>query len=112
MNSSDVWNLILERANYQEFEIHTVPLNKKEPLWFQISTDGNSIIISQAKDHRPSSTLKMPRTISFDEFDRIYPYYELRPKGVSVSQEAVSKSVNTVYIYGLIAYVLSSQTTL
>ncbi|TMV49572.1 hypothetical protein FE783_13815 [Paenibacillus mesophilus] len=112
MLSSEAWNQIIERAKIQEFEIHTVPQNKRAPLWFRISTDGNIVIISQAKDNAPSSTLKMPRTISFDEFDRIYPYYQLRLNGSSVSQEAVRKSVNTVYIYGLIADALSSQVTL
>ncbi|NEN84708.1 hypothetical protein [Paenibacillus elgii] len=108
MRSSDVWNQIIERAKIQAFEINTVPQNKRAPLWFRISTDGNTIIISQAKDNVPSSTLKMPRTISFKEFDRIFPYYQLRLNGASVSQDAVRKSANTVYIYGLIADALSN----
>jgi hypothetical protein len=103
MSSGKLWNQIIERAKNQAFEIHTVPQNKREPLWYRISSDGNAVIISQALDNRPSSTLKMPRAITYEEFDRIYPYYELRLKGVAVSHKAVSKSVNTVYIYGLIA---------
>lgn len=107
MNSGELWNQIIERAKNEAFEIHTVPQNKREPLWYRISSDGNAVIISPARDNGPSSTLKMPRAITYEEFDRIYPYYELRLKGASVSQEAVSKSVNTVYIYGLIADALS-----
>jgi len=60
-------------------------------------------------DNVPSTTLKMPRTITYEEFNRIYPYYDLRLKGEAVSQEALRKSVNTVYIYGLIADARSSQ---
>ncbi|MGO4371587.1 hypothetical protein AB4Z21_12465 [Paenibacillus sp. MCAF20] len=108
MNVIEKWNRIIERANNQPFEIHTVPQNKRAPLWFRVSTDGTTLIISQAKDNVPSSTLKMPRTITFKEFERIYPYYHLRLKGASVSQEVMSKSVNSVYIYGLIADVLSN----
>lgn len=108
MHATEAWNRIIERASSQPFEIHTVPQNKRAPLWFQVSTDGTTLIISQAKDNVPSSTLKMPRTITFKEFERIFPYYYLRLQGTSVSQEAVSKSVNTVYIYGLIANDISS----
>jgi hypothetical protein len=104
----ETWNQIIERANSQPFEIHTVPQNKRAPLWFRVSTDGITITISQAKDNVPSSTLKMPRTITFEEFERIFPYYHLRLRGNSVSQEAVRKSVNTVYIYGLIADTLTN----
>jgi hypothetical protein len=62
-----------------------------------------TMLIHQAEDLMPSSTLKMPRTIKFEEFDCIYNYYDLRLKGAAISQEALGKSVNTVYIYGLIA---------
>ncbi|ETT45411.1 hypothetical protein BSK66_10175 [Paenibacillus odorifer] len=106
MNSAELWRQIIERAQNQAFEIHTVPQNKREPLWFRVSSDGNHLIISQAGDHVPSSTLKVPRIISFQEFDKIYPYYDLRRKGESISQEVGRKSMNTAYIYGLIADVL------
>lgn len=108
MQALETWNRIIERAQSQSFEIHTVPQNKRAPLWFRVSTDGNTLIISQAKDNVPSSTLKMPRTITLKEFERIYPYYHLRLKGASVSHEVMSKSVNSVYIYGLIEDVLSN----
>ncbi|MUT65658.1 hypothetical protein [Paenibacillus sp. NEAU-GSW1] len=107
MGSAELWNQIIERAKSQDFEIHTVPQNKREPLWFRITSDGNTVKISQAKDNMPSSALKMPRTITFQEFDRVYPYYDLRLKGTSISQEVGRKSVNTVYIYGLIADALT-----
>ncbi len=108
MQVLEMWNRIIERAKSQSFEIHTVPQNKKTPIWFRVSTDGTTLIISQAKDNVPSCTLKMPRTITFKEYERIYPYYHLRLKGTSVSQEVTSKSVNSVYIYGLIADVLTN----
>lgn len=108
LQALEAWNRIIERAQSQSFEVHTVPQNKKTPLWFRVSTDGNKLIISEAKDNGPSSTLKMSRTITFKEFERIYPYYHVRLKGTSVSQEVMSKSVNSVYIYGLIADALSN----
>mgnify|MGYP000035348039 CR=1 FL=1 len=108
MHVLEIWNRIIERASSQAYEIHTVPQNKRTPLWFRVSTNGSAVIISQALDNVPSSTLKMPRTITFEEFERIFPYYHLRLKGASISQEAVRKSVNTVYIYGLIADVLTN----
>jgi hypothetical protein len=103
MSSAELWEQIIERAQIQAFEIHTVPLNKREPLWFRVNSDGNVVIISQSRDNVPSSSLKVSRIISYQEFDRIYPYYDLRRKGDAISQEVGRKSVNTVYIYGLIA---------
>lgn len=111
MDAVEMWNRIIERAKTNSFEVHTVPLNKKTPLWFQISTDGNSIIVNPARDNEPSSTFKMPRIIKLREFKRIFPYYDLRLKGTSVSQETANQSVNTVYIYGLIADALSNRDT-
>lgn len=108
MQALETWNRIIERAQSQSLEIHTVPQNKRAPLWFRVSTDGTALIISQAKDNVPSSTLKMPRTITFEEFERIFPYYHLRLNGNSVSQEVMRKSVNSVYIYGLIADALTN----
>lgn len=108
MQALETWNRIIEHTQSHSFEIHTVPQSKKTPLWFRVSTDGTKLIISEAKDNGPSSTLKMSRTITFKEFERIYPYYHERLKGTSVSQEVTSKSVNSVYIYGLIADALTN----
>ena len=99
---------MIERAAGRPFEIHTVPLNKKKPLWFRVSTDGTRLMISPAKDNAPSSALKMPRTITFEEFAKIVPYYQLRLNGHAVSQEVIRKTVNSVYIYGLIAEALKN----
>ncbi|KIL37214.1 hypothetical protein SD71_00285 [Cohnella kolymensis] len=103
MSSAVLWERIIERARASEFEIPTAPRVRKTPLWFRVSSKGNALFISQAKDNAPSSSLKMPRRITYDEFERIYHYYDLRLKGAAVSQEVLAKSVNTVYIYGLIA---------
>lgn len=102
-SSLQIWQQIIGQAELQDFEIHTVPQSRKTPVWFRVSTDGRTVFINQARENTPSSSLKLPRVITFDEFDRIFPYYELRLNGTSISQEATSKSVNTVYIYGLIA---------
>lgn len=107
MSSAVLWERIIERARALEFEISTVPLSRRTPLWFRVSSKGSALFISQAKDNTPSSTLKMPRRITYEEFERVYPYYELRRKGAAVSQDVVAKSVNTVYIYGLIADALT-----
>jgi hypothetical protein len=109
MNSAELWKQIIERARSEAYEIHTVPQSNRQPLWCRISSDGGTLIICKAKDNVPSSRLKIPRAITFEEFDRIFPYYEMRLKGASVSKEAGQKSVNTVYIYGLIADALSQK---
>jgi hypothetical protein len=109
MSSAVLWKLIVERTTQSDLEIPTVPLVRRAPLWFRIRSNANAVYINQARENTPSSTLKMPRTITYQEFERIYPYYEQRLKGTAVSQEAASKSVNTVYIYAMIAYAISQQ---
>lgn len=85
MNPVALWSRILERATI-EFEIPTVPIVRRTPLWFRVSLDGNVLLIYQAQNNAPSSKLKIPRL-----------------KGASISQKAIGKSVNIAYIYGLIA---------
>ena len=97
-----VWQEIKDDLQRNPRDIPTVPKQKKEPLWFHASSDGNYVYISNAKTHRPSSSIKGIRNLSEAEFERIYPIHIRREKGEAVSKEAAKATMNQVYWYGIL----------
>lgn len=103
MNTQIIWDKIQEKARLSEFEIQTVPQVRREPLWFQVSAQGNNLIIRKAKDNRPSVKLSFDRKISYKDFEFVCGYYERWLKGeTGVRHEVSRKSRNTAYIFALI----------
>jgi hypothetical protein len=104
MNAQILWDKIQEKARLSELEIQTVPQVRRDPLWFQVSTQGNYLIIRKAKDNRPSVNLSFDRKISYRDFEFVCGYYERWLKGEKgVRHEVSRKSRNTAYIFALVA---------
>jgi hypothetical protein len=104
MNSLTLWGNIHEKARISDFEIKTVPQVKREPLWFQVSSHGDILIISKAKNNRPSVKLSAERIINFKDFEFVCGYYERWLKGeTGIRHEVSRKSRNTAYIFALIS---------
>ncbi|MBY7145028.1 hypothetical protein KFZ56_18585 [Virgibacillus sp. NKC19-3] len=102
MNAFEVWNTIQKR-NY-EFEIHTVPKNNQQPLWFAVIPAGDTLIIKPATFQKPSVKISKERKISFKEFERVHVFYDRWSVGEpGVRKEASYVSKNTAYIFALIA---------
>jgi len=78
MDSGIYWNKLINLVRTSEIEIPTTPQVRRQPLWFRVSTDGHALIINEAKEHAPSSSLKMARKIRYEEFECIYEYYVKR----------------------------------
>lgn len=106
MNSKKAWDEIFTKARLLEFEIQTVPSVKRDPLWFQVSTQGNYLIVSKAKKNRSSVNLSHDRKITYRDFEFVYGYYDRWLKGeTGVRHEVSRKSRNTAYIFAIIAEV-------
>jgi hypothetical protein len=104
MNAQIIWDKIHDKARLSEFEIQTVPQVRREPLWFQVSTQGNYLIISKARNNRPSVNLSFDRKINYKDFEFVCGYYERWLRGeTGVRHEVSRKSRNTAYIFALIA---------
>lgn len=100
-----IWDRLIARLQEAPVEIKTVPGNKREPLWFYVGTKNRNLYVYNARNHKPSVQMSQPRRISKDEFLTVYPYYQRWAKGEGhVRQEARSYSMNTAYIFGLIAH--------
>jgi hypothetical protein len=104
MNAKDLWNKIVVKAQKSEFELHTIPKNKRIPKWFLVEAEGNSIIIKKAIIHRPTVELSTLRRITFSDFELVFGYYDLWKKGtIGIRQEVSRQSRNTAYIFAIIA---------
>jgi hypothetical protein len=100
----EIWNKIIKNVMKQSTDLPTIPKTSRAPLWFHVSSDGESLFIDNAKDHSPSSSLSSMRKLTYKEFEKIYPIYLKREQGEAVSQEATVKTYNQVYWYSIIKH--------
>jgi hypothetical protein len=111
MTDKEAWNAIISRLTGNKMELPTVPKNKKVPVWFSASTDGNTIFIDRATDHISSSKISSQRKLTYRTFQKVYPLYLRREKGEAVSKEVTSITVNQVYYFSLIKHLASEKVT-
>ena len=65
---------------------------------------GETIIITPASEHQPSSKLSAPRILKYSNFQKVFPLYLRREKGEPVSAEVTAITVNQVYYFSLIKH--------
>jgi len=104
MTSQEAWLKIVAHLQTKSIEFPTVPKIKRDPVWFEASTDDEIIMINPAKINRPSSQLTMQRKLSYEIFEKVYPIYLRRINGEAVSNEALRTTVNQVYYFSLIKH--------
>lgn len=97
-----IWNKIIENLSSSGREFPTTPKTKKEPVWFLARTDKEKIYINEAIENKPSSKIKVKRTLTYDNFKDVYPIYIRRENGENVSKEASAVTRNQVYYFSLI----------
>ena len=101
--SIDRWKRIINELSDEQVEIHTVPSNRKTPLWFVAKCNDNIIIIDKANINKPSCKLSGRRKISFKDFEIVNSYYDRWKSGeTGIRHEVSRKSRNTAYIFALI----------
>lgn len=108
--SLEAWNTIIHRLKGNRIELPTVPKNKRVPVWFSATTNGEKVLINEAVDHKPSSKLSGVRTLTYRNFEKVYPLYLKRENGESVSAEVTAITVNQVYYFSLIKHFLGEIT--
>jgi hypothetical protein len=96
----ELWNIIIKNITNNPRDIKTIPLNGGG-IWFNVSTNGTTIFVNNAKTEKPSSKLRQTRNLHKKEFLKIYDIYEFRKRGKKVAQEATRVSKNQVYIYSI-----------
>ena len=104
---NELWDLLISKLRDNPQEFPTTPRTNKTPVWFRAYSDGYAIYVSNARVHKPSSKIKGQRTLTYEEFLRMYPIYLRRQAGKSVSTEAAEASYNQVYWYSLIKYCIT-----
>lgn len=103
MGFEKLWNKIMNELASGSIELHTVPSNRRTPLWFVASRDNDTVMISKAEKHNPSVKVSAQRMIRKKEFLTVASYYERWNAGErDLRQEVRLLSRNTAYIFGLI----------
>lgn len=82
-------------------DVCTVPLRKKEPLWFYVYSNDGNLFVEVAKYHTNSSSIKKCRLLKEIECDKMMDIYHRRKRGEAVSKEAVATTRNQIYWYGV-----------
>ncbi|WP_391122496.1 hypothetical protein [Psychrobacillus sp. L3] len=108
MTSLQAWNEIVNRLKGNRIELPTVPKVKKDPVWFSATTNGETIFINKAIEHKPSSKLTVERRLKYSTFEKVYPLYLRRENGEQVSSEVTAITVNQVYYFSLIRHFINN----
>ena len=98
-----MWTDIIEEFSKRPRDIHTIPLQKGEPVWFYVFSKDGNIYVEGAHEHLPVSKISVMRKLNKDEFEDMLKIFHRRCKGEHISAEATSKTVNQVYWYGIFA---------
>ncbi|MCB2377794.1 hypothetical protein LGH70_09390 [Hymenobacter sp. BT635] len=106
MDSQQAWRKILDAIPADGRELHTVPITKKQPVWFAVNRELDLIWVTSASQNSPSSILTLRRRLSFKKFNEILPYFFRRAQGESVSKEVCRLTMNQVYYFSLIEHIL------
>lgn len=106
-----LWNEFINYIATNQKEFATRPKTNCQPKWFRATVDiqKNCIYITNAKEHNPSSKIKIPRKLGLKDFKKIYPLHIRRESGERVSKEAGEATVNQVYFFSLLHDFLENQ---
>ena len=95
------YKVIVDCFEKNPHDVCTVPLNRKEPLWFYVFVKNNELWVERAKSHRNSSSLTRGRVLKESECETMIDIYQRRKDGEAVSKEATVITRNQVYWYGI-----------
>jgi len=82
-------------------DVHTVPLDGREPIWFYTYAEDGVLYVEAGRDHFPKSTISGRHKINPSEFELMLDIYRRRKQGKAVSQEASMATMCQVYWYGI-----------
>jgi len=102
ITSKEAWEKLISGIGSIGIDVPTCPITSTEPKWFFVHTKGNCIVVESSKNKMTYSKITKPRSISYDNFSKVFPYYYKRRNGDQVSKFVKSITNNQVYIYGLI----------
>ena len=102
MDNRTIWNQILYNIRRNPRDLPTRCINNKQPIYFYTYSDYDNIKVKNANVETPSASIKTERTLTFTEFEKIYPIYIKREQGKRVSKEATAVTRNQVYWFSII----------
>jgi curved DNA-binding protein CbpA len=99
----EIWDKIIKDITKYPRDLQTMPLIRREGVWFHVSinVDRVTILVDKAKTEKPSSRISQIRILGKDEFRRMYSIHLRRENGENVATEATALTRNQVYIYSI-----------
>ncbi|MBE6926919.1 MAG: hypothetical protein E7467_00270 [Ruminococcaceae bacterium] len=100
-----MWEQIVRSFTQNPRDVKTIPLYKREALWFFVYAESGEVYVAPARTHTPSSKITTTRKLAVheNECETMLDLYRRRKCGEAVSKEAQAASVNQVYWYGIFA---------
>ena len=100
-----MWENIIASYTTSPRDVHSVPLLRKDTLWFYVYVENGKLYVDCAKERTPSSNLSKRRMLSssMEKCSIMYDIYLRRKTGEPISGEATKITVNSIYWYGIFA---------
>ena len=98
---SITWSEILNSFEMAPRDVSTAPIRNSAGKWFYVYVKDCKVCIESGREHDNSSNIKTVRILNPDELEDMLVLYERRRNGESVTYEAVERTVNQVYWYGI-----------
>jgi len=97
----NIYKKIIDNIKNNPRDLKTIPISRTG-RWFYTYVQNGNIYVDIAKNHKPSSQLKIIRKLNYNDFEKVYPIYLRRVNGEQISQEATAATRNQVYWYAII----------
>ena len=97
------FNELIESFSRYPRDVCSVPLVKRQPVWFYVNVESGKIWINEARAHKNSSRLAARRELKESEYDDLWELFQRRKDGDPVSGPAHEKSRNSIYWFGIFA---------
>lgn len=98
---TNIWNMIIHHFKDNPHDVKTAPINKREPKWFYVYTDGCNVFVKKAESHEEKCNIKGKRKLDSMNVDIVYDYYLKRKAGINSKQNANEYDYNRSYWYGI-----------
>ena len=95
-----IYSKILKEFRENPRDVHTVPMNKRKPMWFYVFVKDGCVFIEQAHCTSPACKVKK-RKLNENECEEMSRIYHKRQNGECVSKEAQCRTFSQVYWYGI-----------
>ena len=94
---------LIESFNNNPRDVCSVPLVRRQPVWFYVETESNKLWVYEARAHKNSSRIATKRELLESECEPMLELFQRRKNNEPVSGPAHEISRNVTYWFGIFA---------